>query len=64
MRRIGWRSLPRNWRRSSTPFYRDCRVIDSDNLALSRARLQLVLAAKLVLARCLSLMGMSAPDHM
>ena len=45
-------------------FYRDCRVIDSDNLTLSHARLQLVLAAKLVLARCLSLMGMSAPDHM
>lgn len=45
-------------------FYRDCRVIDPDNEALTRARLQLVRAAKLVLARCLSLMGMSAPDRM
>ena len=45
-------------------FYRDCRVIDPDNVALSQARLQLVQAAKLVLARCLSLMGMSAPEHM
>ena len=45
-------------------FYRDCRVIDPENVALSSARLQLVHAAKLVLARCLSLMGMSAPDHM
>ncbi len=45
-------------------FYRDCRVIDPDNVALSRARLELVHAAKLVLARCLGLMGMSAPDHM
>lgn len=45
-------------------FYRDCRVIDSENVALSQARLQLVQAAKLVLARCLGLMGMSAPEHM
>ena len=45
-------------------FYRDCRVIDPDNVALSQARLQLVRAAKLVLARCLDLMGMSAPERM
>ena len=45
-------------------FYRDCRVIDPDNVALSQARLQLVQAAKLVFARCLGLMGMSAPDRM
>lgn len=45
-------------------FYRDCRVIDPENAALSQARLQLVQAAKLVFARCLGLMGMSAPDRM
>ncbi len=45
-------------------FYRDCRVIDPENVALSQARLQLVQAAKLVFARCLGLMGMSAPEHM
>ncbi len=45
-------------------FYRDCRVIDPENVALSQARLQLVQAAKLVFARCLGLMGMSAPDRM
>lgn len=45
-------------------FYRDCRVVDPENAALSQARLQLVHAVKLVLARSLSLMGMSAPDHM
>lgn len=45
-------------------FYRDCRVIDPENVALSEARLQLVQAAKLVFARCLNLMGMSAPEHM
>ena len=30
-------------------FYRDCRVIDPENAALSRARLELAQAAKLVL---------------
>ena len=45
-------------------FYRDCRVLDADDRPLSHARLQLVHAARLVLARCLHLMGMSAPDHM
>lgn len=45
-------------------FYRDCRVIDPENAAVSQARLQLVQAAKLVFARCLGLMGMSAPDRM
>jgi arginyl-tRNA synthetase len=45
-------------------FYRDCRVIDPEQVALSQARLQLAHAVKIVLARCLHLMGMSAPDHM
>jgi arginyl-tRNA synthetase len=45
-------------------FYEKCRVVDDDNLELSKARLKLVAAAKLVLATTLGLMGMSAPDRM
>jgi len=44
-------------------FYEKCRVLSDDD-ALSMARLKLVSAAKLVLARALSLMGMSAPERM
>jgi arginyl-tRNA synthetase len=47
-------------------FYRDCRVISSlpEETELTRARLQLVQAAKIVLARTLHLMGMNAPESM
>jgi arginyl-tRNA synthetase len=45
-------------------FYEKCRVVDEDNLDLSRARLKLCAAAKSVLAISLGLMGMSAPDRM
>ncbi len=47
-------------------FYRDCRVLSSDpaDAELTKARLKLVRAAKGVLARVLSLMGMSAPESM
>lgn len=44
-------------------FYNQCRVI-SDDAALTKARLRLVGAAQIVLARALHLMGMDAPDHM
>src|SRR5213592_795538 len=44
-------------------FYEKCRVL-SDDEALSMARLKLVSAAQIVLARTLSLMGMSAPERM
>ena len=44
-------------------FYKHCRVI-SQNEALSKARLKLVAATKLVLAKTLHLMGMTAPDKM
>jgi len=44
-------------------FYTQCRVV-SDNQALTKARLKLVMAAKLVLAKTLNLMGMTAPDKM
>jgi arginyl-tRNA synthetase len=47
-------------------FYRDCRVVSSDpaDAQLTKARLKLARAAKLVLARTLSLMGMTAPERM
>jgi len=44
-------------------FYEKCRVL-SDDEALSKARLMLVSAAKITLARVLGLMGMSAPERM
>lgn len=44
-------------------FYEKCRVL-SDDVALSNARLKLVSAAKIVLARTLDLMGMTAPERM
>jgi len=45
-------------------FYTDCRVIDEENVPLSKARLKLCLAAKIALARALTLMGMSTPERM
>jgi arginyl-tRNA synthetase len=45
-------------------FYEKCRVVDPENLDLSKARLKLVAAAKVILATALELMGMSAPDKM
>jgi arginyl-tRNA synthetase len=45
-------------------FYTQCRVIDADDEALSRARLLLMEATHVVLARALGLMGLSAPDQM
>lgn len=47
-------------------FYQNCRVVSGveGEEALSRARLKLVDAARIVLARCLSLMVMDAPDKM
>ena len=52
--------------RAFTGFYEQCRVLseDPDDLPVSRARLQLVDAARIALARTLSLMGMSAPEKM
>ncbi|MGQ9493614.1 MAG: arginine--tRNA ligase [Anaerolineae bacterium] len=47
-------------------FYRDCRVVSSDpaDYELTQARLKLVRAAKIVLAKTLRLMGMTAPEQM
>ena len=44
-------------------FYKQCRVI-SQNEALTKARLKLVEATKIVLAKTLHLMGMTAPEKM
>jgi len=44
-------------------FYKQCRVV-SQNEALTKARLKLVAAAKIVLSRTLHLMGMTAPERM
>jgi arginyl-tRNA synthetase len=44
-------------------FYKQCRVVSKDT-ALTGARLKLVAAARLALARTLHLMGMSAPERM
>jgi len=44
-------------------FYKQCRVVSQDE-ALTKARLKLVEAAKIVLAKTLHLMGMTAPERM
>ena len=47
-------------------FYQQCRVVSStpEDEAITKSRLKLVDAARTVLARCLSLMSMTAPDRM
>ena len=47
-------------------FYERCRVVSSDpsDLSITRARLRLVQATQMVLARCLGLMAMEAPEQM
>ncbi|RJO61744.1 MAG: arginine--tRNA ligase [Dehalococcoidia bacterium] len=45
-------------------FYKQCRVIAQQSPEQSKARLKLVAAAKVVLARALGLMGMTAPETM
>jgi arginyl-tRNA synthetase len=45
-------------------FYRDCPVLAADDAALRAARLGLVAATRVALARALGLMGMAAPERM
>ncbi len=45
-------------------FYRDARVVDSDEPERSAARLALASAARVTLANALGLLGISAPDSM
>jgi arginyl-tRNA synthetase len=44
-------------------FYKQCRVVTEDK-ALTGARLKLVQATQIILAKTLSLMGMTAPERM
>ncbi len=46
------------------PFYEKCRVVDSSNAGLSLARLSLIEGVRLVIAKGLDLLGVSAPDSM
>ncbi len=45
-------------------FYAHNRIIDRDNLPLTRSRLALVKAAKITLANALSILGVSSPEKM
>lgn len=45
-------------------FYRDCRVVDADNRAMTLARVKLVRAARIGMVRTLELLGVSAPEAM
>ncbi|MEA3375967.1 MAG: arginine--tRNA ligase [Chloroflexota bacterium] len=45
-------------------FYRDCRVVAEEAPGQTRARLMLVQAAQLTLARALGLLGVTAPEQM
>ncbi|MBI2846355.1 MAG: arginine--tRNA ligase [Chloroflexi bacterium] len=44
-------------------FYKQCRVVSPD-IHMSKARLKLVSAVQITLARALSIMGVTAPEHM
>ncbi len=45
-------------------FYTECRVLDLDDVPVSKARLRLCEAAQITLNRALTLMGVSAPERM
>ncbi len=45
-------------------FYTNCRVLDRDDPAMSRARLALVAGSRIVIANILGLMGITAPERM
>lgn len=45
-------------------FYDACRVIDEENVELTKARILLVLSVKIVLGETLRLIGVSAPEKM
>ena len=45
-------------------FYTECRVIDRDNIETSASRLALCKASKQVMQNALTLIGVSAPEHM
>jgi len=49
---------------SFTAFYRDCRVVGAEPEALESLRIALSEATRRTIARCLSLLGVSAPSQM
>ena len=49
---------------SINEFYTKCRVLDDQNISLSKQRLALVKACEIVLKDALSLIGVSAPERM
>ena len=47
-----------------TAFYRDCRVVGAEPEAVESLRIALCVAAQRTIARCLDLLGVSAPAEM
>jgi arginyl-tRNA synthetase len=47
-----------------TAFYRDCRVVGAEPTALESQRIALCVASRRTIARCLDLLGVSAPEQM
>ena len=47
-----------------TAFYRDCRVVGAEPQAVETQRIALCLASRRTIARCLDLLGVSAPERM
>ncbi len=47
-----------------TAFYRDCRVLGAEPESLESQRVALCVASRRTIARCLALLGVSAPEHM
>jgi len=47
-----------------TAFYRDCRVVGAEPDATESLRIALSIASRRTIARCLDLLGVSAPDEM
>jgi arginyl-tRNA synthetase len=47
-----------------TAFYRDCRVVGAEPVALESFRLAVCVATQRVIARALGLLGVTAPDKM
>jgi arginyl-tRNA synthetase len=47
-----------------TAFYRDCRVVGAEPQPVERLRIGLCVASRRTIARCLDLLGVSAPEEM
>ena len=47
-----------------TAFYRDCRVVGAEPETVESLRIALCVASRSTIARCLDLLGVSAPEAM